>query len=252
MNLYVVKSGEFNGIFFDEDNMKLALGNHPNPEFQLCTTKTEAINYYGEILGKVYPVSNGRIVGIFTNWPDCQTQTNGYPSAKFFSTYSLDEAIDAVCPCIENIQPQQQVSDIPTTGCIAYVDGSFNVKTSTYGWGVVLFTDGVQNEISGCGNDQELASLRNVAGEIIATKCAIQEAILLDHQTIDIYYDYEGIEKWATGEWKRKKKQTIEYYNFIKNASSQIKINFHKVKSHTNVQFNELADKLAKEACNQE
>ena len=34
---------------------------------------------------------------------------------------------------------------------------------------------------------------------------AIQKAIELGVEELKIYYDYEGIEKWASGEWKANK-----------------------------------------------
>jgi len=36
---------------------------------------------------------------------------------------------------------------------------------------------------------------------------------------ITIYYDYQGIEKWANGEWKAKKRLTKEYVEFIKDKN---------------------------------
>ena len=249
MDVYVVKKGKYEGFFFDEDNMKLAIADYPTPEYKKCNDVVEAINYYDKILGKVYPVSNGRIIGIFTNWPDCQSQTNGFPSAKFMSTYIFDDAVSAITSYQNKSTNPKPTFDTPKTGCVAYVDGSFNLEKFTYGWGAVIFFDGEQVNLSGCGNDLEDAQLRNVAGEIIASKCAIKEAIARGYDKIDIYYDYEGIEKWATGEWKRKKKQTIAYYNFIQNVSDKIKVNFFKVKSHTGIELNELVDRLAKDAC---
>ena len=63
-----------------------------------------------------------------------------------------------------------------------------------------------------------------------------------------MYYDYIGIEKWYLGEWKAKSTIAIKYQEFARTAKTKINVVFHKVKSHTNNYYNELVDKLAKEA----
>lgn len=126
----------------------------------------------------------------------------------------------------------------------AYVDGSFNVNNGKYGYGVVLVTDKKSLNFSGSGCDKEMAQMRNVAGEIEGAKRAITEAVKLKLKNITIYYDYLGIEKWATGEWKRNKPATIAYHEFVKSAP--IHIDFVKVKAHSNVELNEMVDRMAK------
>ncbi len=49
----------------------------------------------------------------------------------------------------------------------AFVDGSFNSATSVYGYGGFLVTKGERHVISGSGNDPQMASMRNVAGEVL-------------------------------------------------------------------------------------
>lgn len=126
----------------------------------------------------------------------------------------------------------------------AYVDGSFNVNNGKYGYGIVLVTDKKSLNFSGSGCDKEMAQMRNVAGEIEGAKRAITEAVKLKLRNITIYYDYLGIEKWATGEWKRNKPATIAYHEFVKSAP--IRIDFVKVKAHSNVELNEMVDRMAK------
>ena len=60
---------------------------------------------------------------------------------------------------------------------------------------------------------------------------------------VEIYYDYEGIEKWVTGAWKCKKEHTKQYADAMRSWGSSIDIRFCKVAAHTNVKYNELADK---------
>lgn len=128
----------------------------------------------------------------------------------------------------------------------AYVDGSFNPTTNTYGYGVCLYVYGTEYEFTDSGNSAEMVSMRNVAGEVLGAMCAIRNAIKIGITDLTIYYDYMGIEKWATGEWKRNKSGTIRYYEYVQSVKDKVNIKFVKVKAHSGNVFNDKADELAK------
>lgn len=138
---------------------------------------------------------------------------------------------------------------------IAYVDGSYNVKTERFGYGVVLFTGRVNADgspeilkLSKSFYEPEVAEMRNVAGEIMGAAQAMKSTAARQIPELTIYHDYEGIAKWCTGEWKAKKKWTKKYKAFYDEMSKTVKISFIKVEAHTGDVYNEMADKLAKEA----
>ena len=135
-----------------------------------------------------------------------------------------------------------------TAQVYAFVDGSYNSATGVYGYGGFLVANGEKHILQGAGDNEEAASMRNVAGEILGSMAAVKKAIELGLKELTIYYDYMGIEMWATGGWKRNKEGTIAYYEFMQQVKSQIAITFVKVKGHSGVDGNEEADRLAKAA----
>ena len=81
---------------------------------------------------------------------------------------------------------------------------------------------------------------------------AVRTAMVNGFQKIELRYDYEGIEKWVTGAWKSKTELTKKYAAAMQGWGKEIQISFTKVAAHINVYYNEMADKLAKEALEKE
>lgn len=124
----------------------------------------------------------------------------------------------------------------------AYVDGSF--LDGNVGYGAVILQNG-QEVTRFSGSVEQYTEQRQVTGELQATSLVLKWC--QEHQVgeIEIFYDYEGIEKWATGEWRANNEATQHYAAIT--HESPIKVIWHKVKSHTGVRWNEIADELAKQ-----
>ena len=97
------------------------------------------------------------------------------------------------------------------------------------------------------GNNSSWAEMRNVAGEIKAAILAMNYAISKGYKSITIFYDYQGIESWATGEWKAKKECTKAYKEYFDEISKIVDVSFIKVKAHSGDKYNNMADRLAGE-----
>lgn len=193
---------------------------------------------------KYYAVKEGKTPGVYTTWAACSEQVTGYPGAIFKSFKSLEDA-DAF---INGTEAKPSNDAACPEGPYAYVDGSFNPATNTYGFGGFLAAGDREYVLQGSGTDPERASMRNVAGEIDGCMAAVKKAIELRIPKLSIYYDYQGIESWATLAWKAKNEWTRAYRDYMTEAMKIIDINFVKVAGHTGIEGNERADKLAKEA----
>ncbi len=125
----------------------------------------------------------------------------------------------------------------------AYVDGSW--MAGRVGWATVILKKGVlYGEFSGALDDDEVQGTRQVAGELKAVEQTLFWCVEQDVKEITIYYDYAGVKEWVTGGWKAKMPLTQKYRDYVRTL--KVKINWVKVKSHSGIKYNEMADKLAK------
>ena len=189
---------------------------------------------------KYYAIKAGRKIGIVNTWDECKELVVGYEGALYKSFSNLIDAEEYLNPSI-NKEPS-------VNSPVAYVDGSFNATTNEYSFGVVLLINGSEYYFKKSFPEDELSSMRNVAGEIKGAGFIIQYCLNRGINELTIYHDYEGISKWYQNEWKANMYGTKKYQEFSNEAKSKINVKFVKVKSHSNDHYNDMADKLAKEA----
>ena len=216
----------------------------------------------------IYAVKKGYTPGLYEDWESCKAQVNGFPGAVFKKFTDELEAMafigdetakefvdDETLSHIDDGATTKPMvawfekSEIPDDTIVFYVDGSYNKETGNFGWAVYGITKASDSFM--CGQDACVEDGRNVEGEIHAATKALN---LFDkakqYKNAILYYDYAGIESWATGEWQANKKTSKEYQEFFKEIKSHGKnISFQHVKGHTGCKGNELVDKVAKLAC---
>ena len=194
-----------------------------------------------------YAVRKGRKPGIYKTWKECQEQVVGFSGAEFRGFVTLPEAEKFM-----QGPGKEAVDDLVEKGgegdVIAYVDGSYDHSLRAYSYGAVLITADDVVELSGRGQDEQAAALRNVAGEMLGAMNAVKWCISHGFTSLEIHYDYEGIEKWVNGAWQAKNTYTQSYAAYMRNAKKKLAISFWKVRAHTGVELNERADRLAKAA----
>lgn len=201
-----------------------------------------------------YAVKIGRNPGIYNNWEDCKKEVNGFSGAiykKFNSKSDAEEYIGISGSGdswgFDNDKKDELKPE--HNEMIAYIDGSYRDYDKSFSYGIVIITqDNPIETMSKRYYNKPEAELRNVMGELCSSVVATRDAINRGMKLIDIRYDYEGIEKWVTGDWKANNDITKRYRDTMIKLSRQIKIKFTKVNAHTGDKYNEMADSLAKSA----
>lgn len=190
---------------------------------------------------KYYAVRIGRNPGIYHTWDECKRETMGFKGASFKKFSTLEDA-EAFINEIEEDKKESAEKD----ELVVYVDGSYRNSDKSHSYGVYMFND--EEEYTYSKRFFKDSDMRNVSGEIKGAMRAMEEAAKLGKKKIYLHYDYEGIRSWALGFWKTNKEGTIYYKNFYDSIKDKLEVKFIKVEAHSGVKYNELVDKLAKEA----
>ena len=233
-NYYAVKVGKTPGIYENWEDCKKQVHGFPGAIFKKWKTKEEAERYL-EKKTEVFSETNGECVSLFS---DSKRKSTKKKKEEAVSEDALQEALFQKYPA----------------EAIAFVDGSYQKESGTYGYGVVFFlrkeltAQKGRIEEKGSGTEEAYRKMRNVSGEILGACRAVEIALQYGLHSLCLFHDYQGISSWATGEWKCNKEKTKAYRKFMQDAEKKIKLEFVKVPAHSGIYFNELADRLAKEA----
>ncbi len=182
---------------------------------------------------KFYAIKSPSGQKIVTSWAECERLTHGVKGCLFKAFASRAEAESWI----------SGVSERHPDGLRVYVDGSFSPDFDRAGWAFVA----VENDreiASESGVTDYPAESRNIDGELEASLRALSWLRRSGKSGV-ICHDYEGIARWAKGEWKATRPVAIRYRDAVR-AYPDAK--FEKVPAHSGVKWNEAVDERAKKA----
>lgn len=213
---------------------------------------------------KFYAVRVGKSPGVYKSWDECELQVKGFKGAKYKSFSTLEEAKEYIelsdktksvkKEKEETIDYEAIVSEhLKKDRLVAFTDGGYSGKNKICGYGIyILEPCGSQPiEISDIVRTDRFIKSNNIGPEVIAVTSALDWALSNGYDKITIFHDYEGIGKWARGEYKVKSDISKWFINKLDNEYNEIlDIKYIWVPGHTGVKYNEEADRLATEAIN--
>lgn len=139
-----------------------------------------------------------------------------------------------------------QLPPIPAGTVELWVDGACvpDADGLKFGWAYVIQRDGDElRRYASHVIEPYMAPHRNVAAELQAVIYGLEDCRLMSHRAVTVFYDYAGIQEWATGRWKTNTQMTQEYARFITHCP--LRVTWQKVPAHSGVPMNELVDQLA-------
>lgn len=222
---------------------------------------------------KYYVVWAGRTTGIFTNWPTCKKQIDGFAGARYksFKTQSEAEAAFGKNPSYSSAKntiaskskakPKLPTLDAKQVEKVAvdtkiFTDGACNPNPGKAGSGIAIYRKNIISEL--WYGDYNAAGTNNTA-ELNALYQALMISIseLKSGNSVSVFcdskYSIQCVTEWASN-WEKKgwKKSGGEIKNLelikkihrlYQSLKGDVQV-FH-VNGHVGVEGNELADRMS-------
>lgn len=204
-----------------------------------------ANKYYAIKKGKDFK-NNVDITNIIvTSWNECLSYVKGAKGAIYKSFATEKEAKDYL---ESSSELKKGIDNYPEDIPHIYVDGSYNIATEEFGYGLLVVENEIITHISYGGGKNKECNQRQVNGELKAAIEGVKYAVDNNYREIVLFYDYAGVCQHATGTWERNTVLSKKYYEDINKFKKEGNINiiFVKVDSHTDDLYNDIADELAK------
>ncbi len=137
-----------------------------------------------------------------------------------------------------------------------YTDGACSFNPGPGGWAAVLIYKGKEKQISGFEPDttNNRMELKAVIEALAALNEPCDVTIHTDSSYIHDAFEKGWIDNWQQNGWKTASKKPVEnqeLWQQIIDTSKAHKVSWRKVKGHADDKYNNLCDKLAREAIKQ-
>lgn len=238
--MYGVRKGKNPGVYATWEECKEQVSGVAGAEFKKFKTEEDARKYVEgiNIQGKyVYAVKNTNT--IYKTWEECKEAVSGMSGMEYKKFRTESEALDWLRG-IESSKMGIANLSLPTL----YIDGSH--QDGKIGFGVVLLLNDQETTFTG----RTTGSMGNISGELGALVFSLHLLKKAGIKIANIIYDYEGVYKWLSGDFKCRSQEAKEYAKFSKTFidDNDMKLYFYKCKAHSGNALNNRADKAAKQA----
>lgn len=189
---------------------------------------------------KFYAVVIGRKTGVFSSWSEVEESIKGFKGAIFKGDFKTEEDAQLY---IDSYNSNSKEQDL--TGVHVWTYGYFNDDTNTVGFAGIFVKDGEYlNELFGGGG---LKYSKSIEGEACAVLSSLIDLKNMGYDTITIHYNYDGIGKWVTSEWKASSEIAKLYLEEYLKLSEDMNCNF--VKALSSDEYSSKVKQLAKQGC---
>ena len=134
-----------------------------------------------------------------------------------------------------------------------YTDGACSGNPGPGGWGAILMYNGKKKEISGGQKDttNNIMELTAVIESLKVLKFSCEVDLYSDSSYVINGFKQGWIYNWMKNNWKTSNNQPVknkEIWEELYNLTKIHKVNFIKVKGHSDNEFNNRCDELARNA----
>ncbi len=136
---------------------------------------------------------------------------------------------------------------------IIYTDGACSGNPGPGGWGAILMCEGTKKEISGGKKDttNNIMEITAVIEGLKLLKYPCEVEVYSDSAYVVNAFNQKWIEGWKKNGWRNSSKETVknkELWEELEELTNTHNVTFIKVKGHSNNEFNNRCDELARAA----